>query len=86
MRSACVNVQRMGMIQIRNVPEDIHRKLKVRAAERGQSLSDYLLEIVRVEAEQLTLEEVFERIKSREPVDIPISSAEIIRELREEMG
>jgi plasmid stability protein len=76
----------MGMIQIRNVPEDIHRKLKVRAAERGQSLSDFLLEIVRVEAEQPTLEEVLARIKSREPVEFEQSSAEIIRELREEMG
>ena len=76
----------MVMIQIRNVPEEIHRKLKVRAAERGQTLTDYLLEIVRVEAEQPTLEELVARIKSREPVDIPVSSAEIIRELREEMG
>jgi plasmid stability protein len=76
----------MVMIQIRNVPEDIHRKLKVRAAERGQTLTDYLLEIVRIEAEQPTLEELAARVKSREPVDIPISSAEIIRELREEMG
>lgn len=76
----------MGMIQIRNVPEDIHRKLKVRAAERGQSLSDFLLEIVRVEAEQPTLEEVLARIKSREPVEFEQSSAEIIRELREKMG
>lgn len=62
------------------------RRMEVRAAERGQSLSDYLLEIVRVEAEQPTLEEVLARIKSREPVDIPLSSAQIIRELREEMG
>lgn len=76
----------MVMIQIRNVPEDVHRKLKVRAAERGQTLSDYLLEIVRSEAEQPTLEEVFERIKSRSPVEFEKSSAEIIRELREEMG
>ncbi len=76
----------MGMIQIRNVPEDIHRKLKVRAAERGQTLSDYLLQIVRTEAEQPTLDEVFARIKSRDPVHLELSPAEIIRELREEMG
>lgn len=76
----------MGMIQIRNVPDDLHRKLKVRAAERGQTLSDYLLEIVRTESEQPTIEEWFERVKTRPPVYLEQSSAEIIRELREEMG
>ena len=76
----------MGMIQIRNVPDDLHRKLKARAAERGQSLSDYLLEIIRIEAEQPTLEEWLARVKSREPVDFELSSAELVRELREEMG
>ena len=86
MRCACDNVRRMGMIQIRNVPDELHRKLKARAAERGQTLSDYLLELVRIEVEQPSLEEIAARIKSWEPVDIPISSAEIIRELREEMG
>jgi plasmid stability protein len=86
MCSACDNVQRMGMIQIRNVPEDLHRKLKARAAERGQTLSDYLLEIVRRESEQPTLEEWLARVKTRPPVYLEKSSAEIIRELREEMG
>jgi len=76
----------MVMIQIRNVPEDVHRKLKVRAAESGRTLSDYLLEIVRRETEQPTLEELVARIKTREPVELPMSSAEIIRELRDEMG
>ena len=35
----------MGLIQIRNVPEDVHRTLKARAAARGSSLSDYVLVI-----------------------------------------
>jgi plasmid stability protein len=76
----------MVMIQIRNVPEDLHRKLKVRAAERGQTLSDYLLEVVRLEAAQPTLEEFVRMVKSREPVHLEQTSAEIVRELREEMG
>ncbi len=76
----------MVMIQIRNVPEDVHRKLKVRAAESGKTLSDYLLEIVRRETEQPTLEEFLQRVKRRPPVYLDQSSAEIIRELREEMG
>ena len=76
----------MVMIQIRNVPEDVHRKLKVRAAESGKTLSDYLLEIVRRETEQPTLEEFLKRVKRKPPVYLDQSSAEIIRELREEMG
>lgn len=43
MRSTCTNVWSMPkMIQICNVPDDLHRKLKVRAAELGLTLSDYL--------------------------------------------
>jgi antitoxin FitA len=39
----------MGLIQIRNVPDDVHRTLKARAATRGTSLSEYVLtEITRV--------------------------------------
>lgn len=55
----------MGLIQIRNVPEDVHRALKARAASRGTSLSDYVLkEITRV-ARTPTPEELDERIRSR---------------------
>jgi plasmid stability protein len=56
----------MSLIQIRNVPEDVHRMLKARAALAGTSLSDYLLrEITRV-AEAPTPEELDARIRARE--------------------
>jgi hypothetical protein len=55
----------MGLIQIRNVPDEVHRTLKVRAAASGTSLSDYVLrEITRV-AESPTPAELDERIRSR---------------------
>jgi antitoxin FitA len=55
----------MGLIQIRDVPDDVHRTLKARAAARGTSLSDYLLsELMRV-ARTPTPEELDERIRSR---------------------
>ena len=76
----------MRMIQMRNVPEDLHRKLKVRAAEQGLSLSDYLLRMAEREAELPTLAELTERIRQRSHVRTRRSSAEIIRELREETG
>ena len=76
----------MRMIQVRNVPDDLHRKLKIRAAEQGLSLSDYLLRMAEREAELPTLAELSERIRHRSPVRSALSSAEIIRELREETG
>ncbi len=55
----------MGLIQIRDVPEDVHRTLKARAAAQGTSLSDYVLgEVTRV-ARIPTPEELDERIRSR---------------------
>jgi antitoxin FitA len=72
------------VIQVRDVPDDVHRRLKVKAAQQGMTLSElvrrYLVEL----AEQPTMAEVLERIKSRERVDLPISSAELVRRAREE--
>jgi plasmid stability protein len=71
------------MIQIRNVPEELHRRLKSRAALRGQSLSDYLLGQIREAAERPTIEELRERIRSRGSADLPVSAADVLREERE---
>jgi plasmid stability protein len=71
------------MIQIRNVPDEVHRALKVRAAQLGMSLSDYLLSEVREIAERPTLQEMVERLRGREPVRDAESSAEIIRRHRD---
>ena len=72
----------MGMIQLRNVPPTLHRKLKSRAALAGMSLSDYLIEIVRRDAERPTVEELVARLRSREPIQSELSAADIIREQR----
>jgi antitoxin FitA len=71
------------MIQIRNVPDDIHRVLKSRAAKQGISLSDYLLAQLRQIAELPTLEEMYERLQQRSRVDPDVSSAQLIREERD---
>ncbi|MDO5698154.1 MAG: antitoxin [Dermatophilus congolensis] len=58
-------------IQIRNVPDEMSRVLKSRAAAEGRSLSDYLLvELGRI-AERPTQRELFERIERRGRVDLP---------------
>ena len=72
------------MIQIRNVPDRIHRTLKSRAALAGLTLSDFLLrEITRV-AQRPTLEEVFESIDADTPVLLGTDAVEAIRSERAE--
>ena len=53
------------MVQIRNVPEALHRQLKSRAALAGMSLSDYLLDEIRQVAERPTIDELRSRLQSR---------------------
>ncbi len=73
----------MPHIQIRNVPDDIHRVVKARAAAAGMSLSEYLLAEVRRSAEAPTMEEFVRRVRSRKLVNPPRASAELIREERD---
>jgi antitoxin FitA len=71
------------MIQIRNVPDALHRRLKSRAALAGMSLSDYLLSEIRREAERPTLDELRARLERR-PETIPsVSPAQAVRAERD---
>ena len=71
------------MIQLRNVPDALHRRLKARAALAGMSLSDYLLAEIRELAERPTLEELRQRLHKRTPVAAQIDTARLVREKRE---
>ncbi|HEY2359728.1 MAG TPA: hypothetical protein VGK36_01330 [Candidatus Angelobacter sp.] len=71
------------MIQLRNVPDALHRTLKARAAMAGMSLSDYLLAEIREIAERPTLAELRERLHQRKPVAAQLDTARLIREERE---
>jgi len=71
------------MIQIRNVPDPLHRKLKARAAEAGKSLSEYLLaEIGRIAALP-TRDEMLARLHHRSRVELKVPAADVIRRERE---
>jgi antitoxin FitA len=84
MRSTCVTLYRMSkMIQIRNVPDALHRTLKVRAAQAGMTLSDYLLSEIERVAEKPTLAEMMERLRSREPVELDEPPDVTIRRFRD---
>lgn len=71
------------MIQLRNVPEALHRRLKARAALAGMSLSDYLLAEVRQIVDRPTLSELRERLHRRERVVPPLSAAAAVRAERD---
>jgi len=71
------------MIQIRNVPEVLHRRLKVRAARMGMSLSDYLLRELQEIGSRPTMAEFCERLERRKPYPIDLDTARLVREERE---
>lgn len=71
------------MIQIRNVPDPLHRELKVRAARAGMTLSDYLLEMVKRTLERPEPEELLARLRERRPVYPAEPPAEAVRAERD---
>lgn len=70
------------MIQVRNVPDSLHRKLKARAALAGTSLSDYILAEMRQVAELPTIEEIKERLSQRARADLKVNTSDLVREER----
>jgi plasmid stability protein len=73
------------MIQIRNVPDDLHRKLKARAAEAGMTLSDYLLQQLERSAVYPTPAELLRRLREQEAVALDEDPVAIIRRHRDAM-
>jgi plasmid stability protein len=71
------------MIQIRDVPDQVHRTLKARAAREGMSLSDFLKRELERTAKRPTMTEWLENIRQAKPIPAKQSAASIIRELRE---
>ena len=71
------------MIQLRNVPDALHRKLKARAALEGLSLSDYLIGEVRRAAERPSMSELRQRLAERLSVTLDASPAEAVRAERD---
>lgn len=72
------------MIQVRNVPERLHRELMRRAKARGKTLTAYIQEVLEREVARSSLEDVLRRLRELPPVHLPRPVAEYIREEREE--
>jgi antitoxin FitA len=71
------------MIQVRDVPESVHGTLKSRAAREGMSLSDFIKRELERVAERPTMQEWLERTQSAKPIPAKLTSAQVIRELRD---
>ena len=71
------------MIQIRNVPDALHRRLKSRAALAGKSLSDYLLDEIQFAAERPTIDELRARLERRARINPHPTPAQAVRAERE---
>ena len=75
------------MIQVRNVPERLHRELKRRAKLRGQTLTDYVQAILEREVAKPDRRDVLARILRSEPIDLGgMTGADLIHEARREAG
>ncbi len=84
MWNTCKYVGHMStMLQIRNVPDKLHRTLKARAALAGMSMSDYALRIIRVALERPTREELLARLAELPSPELDVPPADVIREERE---
>lgn len=83
MSATLLHASSMSMIQIRNVPEGLHRELKARAARSGMTLSDYLLDVIRKAGERPEPEVLRARLRERSAVYAAESPAEAVRAERE---
>lgn len=73
----------MKMLQIRNVPDDVHRRLKARAAMEGTSMSELALSELRKSLERPTRRELIERVRARERAAVSESPSDAVRAERE---
>jgi plasmid stability protein len=70
------------MIQVRNVPDRLHRELTKRARARGQTLTDYIQDLLERDVARPPAVEVFDRIEARASVKLGRPAADLIREER----
>ena len=74
----------MPSVQIKNVPDDVHRTLRTRAAANGQSLQEFLLALLVEEASRASLDEVLDRLDRLSGGSVSIEEAvAVIREDRD---
>ena len=71
----------MSAIQVKNFPEDLHAKLRERAARRGRSVSGYVTEVLERDLSRPTTREWLDSLKQDPPTDL--TSEEIVNAIHE---
>ena len=71
------------MLQVRNVPDALHRRLKMRAASKGQTLTDYVLETLKRVDREPSIDEWLEEVRKLPATRLSASPAELIRKARD---
>jgi len=71
------------MVQIRNVPTQLHRKLKARAAIEGMSMSEFVMRELRKALDKPTRQEILDRLRARPVRRLRRPAAEVIRTERD---
>lgn len=74
----------MTSLQIRDMPDELHRRLKARAAVEGQSMSEYVLRELRRSLDIPTRQEMMERISALDRIEVTESPADAVRAIRDE--
>lgn len=86
MSSARSNVLHMSkMIQIRNVPDELHREIKMRAAAAGMSMSDYIKRELSRKRRKSTIKEIGARSRGRS-AGSTLTTQKIVDIIRESRG
>jgi len=76
----------MTMLQIKDVPEDVHRTLKARAAIAGVSLTEYARTTLEQAARRPSREELYAELSLIEPVDVGESAEQALRHIRDDLA
>jgi plasmid stability protein len=71
------------MIQLRDIPDQIHSTLKARAAREGMSLPDFIKRELERTVERLGMSEWLDRTRKAKRIPMRRSAAQVVRELRE---
>jgi len=71
------------MIQVRDVPDRLHRELVRRARKRGLTLTDYVERVLEREVARPAAAEVFDRIEAREPVTLGGPASDLVHDERD---
>ncbi len=70
------------MLQVRNVPDALHHRLKVRAANNGETLTEYVLELLRRADREPSIDEWLAELRNLPATTLPASPASVIRKAR----